>query len=259
MSIARRICFGVAAALASMFATLALAGEPEALGLASTSRIDLAFGVAVTSDYVSRGITNSDSGPAVQGYIEPSFGMLYANIWSSNVNYGVGYRGAEIDLAIGVRPQLGPVAFDLGYVHYFFAPNSVSPDYGEIFGRAEYIFHDKITLGGSVYFAPDYNNGGYTGTYVEGQVSIPLPKGFSFSGALGYQFFEDAGAAEQLTWNAGLSYSWKALTLDLRYSDTNLSGEECIVRSGFSDGCDARIFGSLSFDTTWSDLARPDR
>jgi uncharacterized protein (TIGR02001 family) len=244
-----------------MYGTVAQAGEPEALGPAtvSASRFDLAFGVAVTSDYVSRGITNSDSKPAVQGYLEPSFGMLYANVWSSNVDYGVGYSGAEIDLALGIRPQLGPVAFDLGYVHYFFAPNSVSPDYGEIFGRAEYSFQDMVTLGGAVYFAPDYSQSGSTGTYVEGQVSIPLPNDFSFSGALGYQFFGSAQAFEQLTWNAGLSYSWKALTLDLRYSDTNLSGEECIVRSGFSDGCDARIFGSLSFDTTWSDLARPDR
>ena len=74
---------------------------------------DVAFGVALTSDYVSRGITNSNSRPAIQGYIEPSvelpnIGTAYINVWSSNVDYGEGFEGAEIDVAGGIRPQFGP-------------------------------------------------------------------------------------------------------------------------------------------------------
>jgi uncharacterized protein (TIGR02001 family) len=214
----------------------------------------LAFGAALTSDYVSRGITNSDSSPAIQGYIEPSYGPIYVNIWSSNVDYGPGYTGAEIDTAIGFRPEFGAVSTDFGYVHYFYAPTDTSPDYGELYAKVNYNFNDVVTLGGSVYFAPDYNQSGYTGTYVEGKLAIPLPKGFKISGGAGYQFFENPNAYEQLAWNAGVSFNWKMLTADLRYWDTNLSGSECVVRSGFSDGCDARVVGTLSIDTTWSDL-----
>jgi hypothetical protein len=35
----------------------------------------MGFGVATTTDYVSHGITQSDSGPAIKGYIEPSYGL----------------------------------------------------------------------------------------------------------------------------------------------------------------------------------------
>ena len=74
---------------------------------------DIAFGVAFTTDYVSRGITNSNSEPAIQGYIEPSvelpnIGTAYVNMWSSNVDYGEGFEGAEIDVAAGIRPEFGP-------------------------------------------------------------------------------------------------------------------------------------------------------
>ena len=71
---------------------------------------------------------------------------------------------------------------------------------------------------------------------------------------VGYQFFEDPNALEQLAWTAGASYYWKSLTFDVRYWDTNLSDDDCVFRSGFADGCDARVVGTISLDTTWSAL-----
>ena len=42
---------------------------------AGAGKFDMALGVAGTTDYVSRGITQSDSEPAIQGYVEPSYGL----------------------------------------------------------------------------------------------------------------------------------------------------------------------------------------
>ena len=42
---------------------------------AVTGKFDMAIGVSGTTDYQSRGITQSDSEPAIQGYIEPSYGL----------------------------------------------------------------------------------------------------------------------------------------------------------------------------------------
>lgn len=227
--------------------------------LATTPGIpfDIAFGIALTSDYVSRGITNSANDPAIQGYIEPSIelpnlGTAYLNIWSSNVNYGEGFEGAEIDVAAGIRPEFGPLSLDFGYVHYFYAPEDVSPDYGEIFAKADYNFQDKVTFGARVFFAPDYNQSGNTGTFVAGGVRVPLPHDFSVYGGIGYQFFEDPAAFEQLAWMAGVSYSWKSLTVDVRYWDTDLTDDECVARSGFANGCDSRVVATLSVDSSWS-------
>ena len=133
----------------------------------------MAIGVAGTTDYVSRGITQSDSEPAIQGYIEPSYGLgpvlgdLFVNVWSSsNVDFGGGFEGAEIDVAGGIKPKfLGPKwSPNIGYVHYFYAPEDVSPDYGEIYAKTDYTFgkDDRFTLRALVFFAPDFNQSGFT-------------------------------------------------------------------------------------------------
>jgi uncharacterized protein (TIGR02001 family) len=212
------------------------------------------FGMAVTTDYVSRGITNTDSRPALQGYIEPGIGPFYVNAWASNVDYGEDFEGAEIDLAVGMRPEFGALSLDLGYVHYFYSPEDVSPDYGELYLKADYNFEDKFTLGGRVFFAPDYSQTGKTATFIAGGVRVPLPHDFSVYGGIGYQFFEDPDAFEQLAWTAGLSYNWKPLTFDVRYWDTDLSDNECVSRSGFPDGCDARLVATVSVDFSMSEL-----
>lgn len=230
------------------------AGEPTLFGMP----FDIAFGIALTSNYVSRGITNSGNDPAVQGYIEPNLGIGYLNIWSSNVNFGEGFKGAEIDTALGIRPEFGPLSLDLGYVHYFYVDEDVSPDYGELFAKADYNFQDMATLAGRVFFAPDFNQSGDTATFVAAGLRVPLPHDFSVYGGIGYQFFENPDAFEQLAWTAGVSYKWKSLTFDLRYWDTDLNDDECVVRSGFSDGCDSRIVGTISLDTAWSALKGMD-
>ena len=254
------LLIGSAAAIDQEIAPEPFSGPPAATVEPATTLpapkwpFDFAFGAALTSDYISRGITNSDSKPAIQGYVEPSFGMAYVNVWSSNVDYGEGFEGAEIDTAIGLRPEFGPASFDLGYVHYFYAPEDVSPDYGELFAKVNYNVKDMFTLGGRLYFAPDFNQSGKTATFIAGGVEVPLPHDFAVYGGIGYQFFEDPDAFEQLAWTAGVKYSWKALTFDLRYWDTNLEDDECAVRSGFEDGCDTRVVGTISVDTAWSTL-----
>ena len=122
--------------------------------------------------------------------------------------------------------------------------------------RPNYNVEDMFTIGGRLFFAPDYNQTGDTATFIAGGVEVPLPHDFSVYGGIGYQFFEDPDAFEQLAWTAGVSYSWKALTFDVRYWDTNLKDDECAVRSGFEDGCDARIVGTVSIDTSWSALKK---
>jgi uncharacterized protein (TIGR02001 family) len=213
--------------------------------------IDLAFGLALTSNYISRGVTNSGNLPALQGYIEPSIGGFYLNLWSSYVNFGPGFEGAELDVGLGYRWDWEQASFDVGYVHYFYAPLAVSPDYGELYGKAEYNFEDMFTLGGKVYYAPDYSQTGFQALYTEATLEIPIPtlEGLSVSGGVGYQFFENPAAFEDLTWNAGITYNWEALTFDLRYSDTDLTGPECLARSGFSNGCGPTIYGTVSVDS----------
>lgn len=65
------------------------------------SRIELAFGVAFTTDYISKGSTQTDSRPAVQPYIEASYNLFYVSIWASNVEFG-GVKDVEVDFYGGI-------------------------------------------------------------------------------------------------------------------------------------------------------------
>jgi uncharacterized protein (TIGR02001 family) len=263
---------GIAVMLTTVSIGTALAREDEIEPSAPppppapAGKFDMAIGVAGTTDYVSRGITQDDSSPAIQGYIEPSYGLgpvlgdAFVNIWSSNVDFGSGFDGAEIDVAGGLKPKfLGPKwSPNIGYVHYFYAPEDVSPDYGEIYAKTDYTFgeDDRFTLRGLIFFAPDFSQTGKTATWIAGGGRMKLWKNVGVYAGIGYQFFEDPNAFEQLAWTAGASYYWKSLTFDVRYWDTDLTDTECVVRSGFSDGCDARVVGTISLDTTWSALFR---
>ena len=67
------------------------------------------------------------------------------------------------------------------------------------------------------------------------------------------------------TWNVGIGFTWKVFTLDLRYSDTDLSKTNCFVITGDphagppaalgSNWCGSTFVAKLSVDTT---LGRPE-
>ena len=78
------------------------------------------------------------------------------------------------------------MSVDLGYVHYFYTPEHVSPDYGELFVKGDYNHNDMFTVGAAwSYFAPDHNQSGYTATWVAAGVRVPLPHDFDVYGGIG--------------------------------------------------------------------------
>lgn len=196
---------------------------------------DIAFGAAVTSDYISRGITQTDHKPAIQGYIEPSVGIIYGGIWASNV-----VDDTEVDFYAGIRPEVGPVAFDFGY-NYATYVGDASANSGEFYAKADVTASENATIGAQFYVNPDNS-----ATYVEANADISLPKGFGVSGAVGAV----SGSSPYTTWNAGIYYApveWAKI--DLRYSATSLSFADC-----GSNACDSRVLVGLSIDTSLSAL-----
>lgn len=210
------------------------AGEPE------RADFDIAFAVTLTSDYISRGLTQSDHDPAIQGSIEASYGIVYGGIWASSVSFG-GARGAEIDFYAGVRPEIGKLKLDFGYNLATFT-NNVEVDTGELYAKAEIDPVDKLTLGAQFFINPENSE-----TYTEANFTFELPSNFSVSGAVGYV----KNDTPYVTWNAGIAWNWDDwATLDLRYHDTNLSAADCGI------DCSGRIVASLTLNTSLSRLAR---
>lgn len=222
------------AAAAAAIATGAQAADATQEQIAS--KFDVAFGAAVTTQYVSRGVRQSD-GFAVQGYIEPSYGMFYAGVWASNVGPAVAPTAPstlEVDLYAGIRPTFGNLSLDFGYAQYLL--NNGAGPAGEIYGKASYAFNDVFT-GGLELYQDVWNNATYGA--VTGEVA--LPANFKLSAALGSNF-----TTGNVDWNAGVGYTFAdTVTLDLRYHGTN-----GIDDPAFGD----RIVATLSLDTAISKL-----
>lgn len=263
---------GVAgAALVAGSASAADLAAPEPAMIAEVpSVIDVAFGVAGVSDYVFRGLSQSKSDPAIQGYAELQAYGFYAGVWASSVNFNqVGFSdpSSEVDFYAGYRTTLGPVSLDVGGLYYWY-PGELrgirETDYWEIFAKPGVTFMDVVSLTGNVYWTSDYGNTGSNATYLSiiPKVSIPVESmpdvGFYVSGELGKQWLGktifNTNPPDYLTWNIGAGVTYKAMTLDVRYSDTDLKRNECIGFTGFGKSCDERVVAKISFDTSLSKL-----
>src|ERR1700760_2503188 len=79
---------------------------------------DIAFGSAIMSDYVFRGVTQSNHQPSVAAYFEPRYNankdlQLYIGTSAESISFP-NRAAAEVDIYGGVRPTFGPVALDFG-------------------------------------------------------------------------------------------------------------------------------------------------
>jgi uncharacterized protein (TIGR02001 family) len=198
-------------------ATIASAGAASAEGTITAN-------VALTTDYVFRGISLTDGDPAIQGGFDYASEIFYAGVWASNV-----VEGLELDLYAGWTPTTGPITWDLGVIGYFYPgadDDGAEFDYVELLLGASTALTEQLTVGGAVYHAPE--NFGDTGeaTYYEINGEFAVSDALAFSAAFGNQSVEmPAGPGTEddyNTWNIGGAYALHGFTIDLRYHDTDI-------------------------------------
>lgn len=180
--------------------------------------------VALTTDYIFRGVTQTSGNPAIQGSFDYTNGLFYAGVWGSNVDFGAD-ETMEADVYLGVRPVLGPVTFDFGVIGYFY-PGSTDVageyDYQEAKAAASFAPMENLTLGGALYYSPEFFGETGDAVYAELNGAYAFSDAFSVSGAFGNQDVDATGDYD--TWNVGAAYAVSGFKLDLRYFDTDISG-----------------------------------
>lgn len=205
-------------ALLAAAATVAMGGAAFAQ---EDSAFDLSFNVGAATDYVWRGVSQTDEDPQISGGIDVTVGgLVYAGTWLSNVDFG-NDTDFELDLYAGVRPTLGPVSLDLAILYYGYinAPSGSDQDFVE-FKAAGSVPVGSATVGAGVYYSDNFFGDTGPATYVELNGSAPIGEKFSVSGAVGYQDVDYDG--DYTTWNLGVGYALTDyLGVDLRYHDTN--------------------------------------
>lgn len=202
------------------------------------------------SDYIYRGTTLSDHRPAAGAAFEATFGPLYAGTTVATVNLPT-EPAAELTAAGGIRPKIANIDFDLG-VTYFGYPEERLPgathgiNYWEAAIRGDRRIGDSIRIASGYAYSPNVSNTGAWSQYVAAGLGFDLPSrllpqnlGVSFTTAAGYSWFGNQAPQlggfplpAYLNWQAGVTFTYKAFNLDLRYYDTNLSKENCFVLTG---------------------------
>jgi Bacterial protein of unknown function (Gcw_chp) len=226
-----KLMVSIAAGLLGMATSAMAADMPvKAPRVAEVSPWDIAFGGALMSDYNFRGISQSDRGPSTTAYIETRYNVnpslqLYAGsqYWAVDLPT---HASCECDFYAGFRPTVGPLAFDFGFIYYYyprerqvfqtapfvgtigtatFVPSGggvltpANTDYYEIYGKVTFdAIKDKLALGANFYYSPDWLGTGAFGFYASGTAKVTMPSftmatfmgrkeiGWSISGEVGH-------------------------------------------------------------------------
>jgi uncharacterized protein (TIGR02001 family) len=224
---------------------------------APASDFTASYNVGLFSQYIFRGLTQTNNKPALQGGFDVSHKSgLYIGGWASNVswlrdnaNYAVGpvYSSGgslEIDLYGGFKTEVQGVGIDLGALQYYY-PGSLNSGFDkanttELYGALSYGWLQAKVSGvvskDAWAFGKKYNNatGGddERGTYyAELNANIPLADtGITALIHIGRQEFNQAKYAADLPeasytdWKLGLTKGFDGgLNIGAFYSDTNIS------------------------------------
>ena len=204
---------------------------------------DISATLTAASNYLFRGISQTDNIPAVQGSFDYSLEVfegfsVYAGVWGSNINFKDGGDAViEVDTYFGIQGAIDKFTWKLGGIYYAY-PGSEgfrNYNYWEINGSVGYDFGIAAVTAGLNY-SPDYFAGTGNGFYPAGDVTIPIPLLTDFgpyvSGHIGHQFIKDNalfGARDYTEWAIGIGAKVEGLNLALKYQDTNLSKNDCFA------------------------------
>lgn len=215
-------------ALAWTLTTTAYGAEP--------GTTDVNFDLNLTSDYVFRGITQTQGKPAIQLGVDMDFGNgAYAALWASNVDFsGDGYPsdGAhqEIDLAFGfARPLSDTVSGEIAWIGYWFpgVDPGIDYDYGEWIASLNYRGRYNLAVGYSSQVFGEED----PGWFYETSAVFDMPHDLGLEATLGTYDLDLAYGVTYHYASLGLSGQAGKLGWSLVYHDTSSEAESAFGQS----------------------------
>jgi uncharacterized protein (TIGR02001 family) len=205
---------------------------------AASASAELSGNVSIGSDYLYRGISQTNENPTIQGGFDAtSESGLYAGVWASNI----GFDGfVEIDVYGGYGGKFtDDVEYDIGLLRYEYPDDGASgfaSSFNEIYGS---VSAAGFKLGFA--YSPDFFLESGTSTYLYLDYDIELADDFGVSFHVADQRIKDNaqfGTPDYLEYSIGVSKSIENFDLSLTWHDTDLSRAECF---GGSDLCKSRV------------------
>lgn len=215
-----------------------------------TKDLQLYVGVAAESiSFANRAAAEVD----IYGGIRPTFGAFAFDIGV----WGYLYPGGTCQFGAPVDAAGNPLSAQCA-TNFLANGNVMKKDvsFFEVYGKVNYTVNDNWSFGINEYYSPNFLNTGAWGNYtsITGKWIAPSTAfgtsglGMYVSGEFGRQWLGTSNSfygttfaapgfagpfpngikyADYNTWNVGIGFTYKVFTLDLRYSDTNLSKADC--------------------------------
>jgi uncharacterized protein (TIGR02001 family) len=190
-----------------------------------------AYNVSLSSQYLYRGLTQSNYRPALAAGVDYSHASgFYAGVWASSItwlrNFGISSGRVEIDTYLGFKNTVGDFTYDVGYLRYNY-PGSVTegftkPDTDEIYLAGTFKEYTlKYSHGVSNVFGTADSKNTY---YLDLTAAFPLPQSMTLTAHVGRQAFKgpSADAASYTDWKLELGKDFgSGITAAVGYSGTN--------------------------------------
>lgn len=168
-----------------------------AVSASAYSATEVSGDVGLYSDYIWRGISQTNGGSATQANLTVDVNKFYISAFTSNAD--LADARYELDLSAGFANSVNNFDYDVGAVTYLY-PGDVSDlelDTWEVYGGGTYNFNSQAGIGAKVSYSDDYFGTG-TSWYTE----VPLTfssQYFDAMGAVGYLNLNDADVVKHTT------------------------------------------------------------
>lgn len=227
-----KLCTALATAMLLALPMAAFAQEAEE----ETPLIN--WSIAATSDYVWRGVSQSDENPTGQAGLTFNIpGGFYAGAWASGVDFGGNKPDFEVDYFVGYNVDFSEsVNFDVMLNRYTY-PDAGSANFNELITKTTFAENYSLTVA----YSDDFGGSDTDSWYVAGGASIGLPKDFSLDLSVGRSMFDDAYSDDYTDWGVGVSKSFGAVSASLGYYGTDGKGRDI-----FGEWADNRVVLTLS-------------
>jgi uncharacterized protein (TIGR02001 family) len=182
----------------------------------------------ITTNYVFRGISNSNNNPAFQGGLTYTFLStgIYLNVWGSNVDFADpqgNQATVEADTIVGIANDINDDwSYNISFDRYNY-PKAAAANYNEVIGLLTYkIF--TLTVADSLNVYGYHRNG----LYYNGLINVDIPEkifhldGLTAQASYGhYSLPRSVGLLSYNDYMVGLDKTLGIYDLRLQYTNTN--------------------------------------
>ena len=222
----------------SLYKAIALS---TGLLLSGSALAEVTGNIGATSNYLWRGVSQTDNGAVVQGGIDNAADSgFYVGGWASNVDFGDGTT-YELDIYAGYGGNITEdLSYDINYLYYAYPDSPGSVDFGEVTVGLAWKWLDvsySHTVNGGDDIAAEPSDSTDM-MYAQANLTFPLTEKLSLGLHYGYSdgdvimsWFDTDSYSE---YNVSLSADTDYGTVSFTASDTDLDEDDAKIVLGYS-------------------------